>query len=76
MFSNEIEASYTITTLMDETAEHEDVQVIIDDECVMIRQWNEDVMAYDLITMSHNMYFEMIESRKQPAGFFVFETKK
>lgn len=70
MFTNEFESDCSITTIMDETGELEDVHVIIDDDSVIIRQWNEFVMAYDLITLSPVMYYELLQSRNQPEGLY------
>ena len=75
MFTNEIEFDRTITTLMDEEDIVNDVQIIIDDECVYIRQFNDASNTYDLITFTSKMYFEMLISRERGDGMFLVETE-
>lgn len=76
MFTNEFEADATITTIMDETGEKEDVHLIIDDEGVWIRQFPENQKApADLIMLSHKMFKDMIEALQQTEGFFVTKYK-
>ena len=70
MFTNEFEFDETITTIMDETAEYEDVQVMITDDQVFIRQWDDDREKYEIICMSYKMFYEFQEAMKQPAGLF------
>lgn len=75
MFTNEIEWDETVTTVMDDTGREEDVVLFIDDNGVFIRQYNEQLDKYDLVTMSHNMFNEMLEAMKQKEGFFVTNIK-
>ena len=71
MFTNEIEWDETVTTVMDDTGTEEDVVLFIDDHGVFIRQYNEQLDKYDLVTLSHKMFSEMLEAMKQKEGFFV-----
>ena len=70
MFQNEFDYEETITTILDDNAIHEDVEVIIDDNEVFIRQWSEAFQRYDVISMSHKMFMELQEAMKHPEGFF------
>tara|TARA_Y100000385_G_scaffold54063_1_gene51445 strand:+ start:293 stop:526 length:234 start_codon:yes stop_codon:yes gene_type:complete len=76
MFTNEIEWDETVTTVMDDTGAEEDVVVFIDDHGVFIRQYNEQLDKYDLVTLSHKMFSEMLEAMKQKEGFFVTNAKR
>lgn len=77
MFTNEFELGATITTVLDETGEHPDVQMIIEDEGVFIRQFpKQDNRPADVIFMSHKMFHDMLAALKQEEGFFVTEYKK
>ena len=76
MFTNEIEWDETITTVMDDSGKHEDVQIFIDDNGVFIRQYNERMRKYDLIELTHKMYHEMIEAMRHKEGFFVTRFKR
>ena len=75
MFQNEIEFEETITTLIDDYAVHEDVQLIIDDNEVFIRQWSEQFQRYDLIVMSHKMFLELQQALQHTEGLFRTELK-
>ena len=76
MFTNEIEWDETITTIMDDSGRHEDVQLFIDDNGVFIRQYNERMRKYDLIELTHKMYHEMIEAMRHKEGVFVTRFKR
>ena len=76
MFTNEVDWDETITTVMDETGREEDVVVFIADTGVYIRQFNEKNNNYDLISMNHKMFSEMIQAMKHEEGFFRTEIKR
>lgn len=76
MFTNEIEWDETVTTVMDDTGTEEDVVLFIDDHGVFIRQYNEQLDKYDLVTLSHKMFSEMLEAMKHKEGFFVTNAKR
>lgn len=73
MFTNEFEFDETVTTIMDEGADYEDVQVMITDDQVFIRQWDDDREKYEIICMSPKMFYELQEAMKRPAGMFYIE---
>jgi hypothetical protein len=73
MFTNEFEFDETVTTIMDEAAEYEDVHVVITDDQVFIRQWDDDREKYEIICMSPKMFYELQEAMKRPAGLFYVE---
>ena len=60
MFTNEFEWDATVTTILDETGDCEDVEVNIDDAGVFMRQYNEATNKYDLIVMSHMQFQELL----------------
>ena len=70
MFSNEYEFDLTIITVMDDEGQYEDVMIEMADDLVDIRQFNEELGRYDLITMSPKMLAELLESFKHPEGLF------
>jgi hypothetical protein len=73
MFTNEFFSDETVTTVMDDRGNHEDVHVFIDGNEVFIRQWNENIARYDLINMSHSMWFEAQQAMKTTEGVFRIE---
>jgi hypothetical protein len=70
IFTNEFLWDETITTILDDKASHEDVQLLIDDNEVFIRQWNEHLDRYQVIAMSHQMFYEMLHALKTGEGVF------
>jgi hypothetical protein len=75
MFTNEIEFDETVTTVLDDSGTHEDVQLYIDDNEVYMRQWNEVRNRHELIVMSHKMFQELLEAMKLPAGAYITVNK-
>jgi predicted hydrolase (HD superfamily) len=73
MFTNEFDFDETVTTVMDETAEYEDIQLMITDDQVFIRQWDDDREKYEIVCMSPKMFYELQEAMKHPAGLFTVE---
>jgi hypothetical protein len=71
MFTNEIEFDETITTILDDCGQYEDVQFFIDDNEVYIRQWNETRGQCELIAMSHRMFEEFLQALKKPEGSYI-----
>ena len=77
MFTNEIEFDHTVTTLLDEVGNYTDVELVIDDAGVFIRQFPEDDnRPADLICMSHKMFKDMLEALNHTEGFFITKYNK
>ena len=72
MFTNEFEFDSTVTTVMCEEGDHEDVQLIIADDIVYIRQFNDDKRetTYDLIAMSPKMFGDMQNALNFTEGLY------
>lgn len=73
MFTNEFDFDETITTIMDDTGEHDDVQISIGGSEVWIRQWCETLNRYEFVSMTHKMFLEVQESLTKPEGMFVVD---
>jgi len=79
VITNEFEFDSTITTIMDEQGKLEDVQLIIGDDVVYIRQFNDQIAGtdvYDLIEMSPKMFQDMITALSLADGAFVTRYKR
>lgn len=70
MWTNEIDYDETITTVMDDRGQYEDVHLFIDDTGVYIRQFNEKLDKYELISMTAKMFHEMITALEYPEGMY------
>lgn len=71
MFTNEFDFEETVTTVLDETASYADVELVIADEGVYIRQFSKQDGTADLIMLSHKMFKDMLEALNHSEGFFV-----
>ena len=71
MFTNEFNFGESVTTVLDETAEYEDVEVHIADEMVYLRQYNSKTKLFEVIMMTHKMYYDLLESRNHTEGLFI-----
>lgn len=69
MFTNEFEFNETVTTILDETAQFADVQLVISDNLVSIKQVNEDD-AVDLVLLTPKMFKDLLEAMNLPEGFY------
>ena len=78
MFTNEFEFDSTVTTVMDESNEFEDVQLIIGEDVVYIRQFNDDKRetSYDLIAISPKMFSDLLNALNFTEGMFQLINKK
>lgn len=70
MWTNEIDFDESVTTVMDDKGQYEDVHLFIDDTGVYIRQYSEELEKYDLISMSSKMFHEMIAALEYPEGVY------
>ena len=70
MFSIEIDADHTCSTILDNDGRKEDVQLLIGDEEVYMRQWNEKRNKYELINFSPMMFKELMTSMDYPEGLY------
>ena len=75
MFTNEMDHDTIVTTIMDESGQEEDVQIVYTDVDVFIRQYNNETKCFDLIQMSVFMFADLMESYKQGEGLFQIQTK-
>lgn len=73
MFTNEFEFEGTVTTVLDEEGSLEDVQLIIEDDAVYIKQYNDSTFddVPDLIIMTPKMFKDMLEALHHTEGVFV-----
>ena len=70
MITIEFDMDETLITIMDNTGECEDVSVLIYDDYVHIRQFNEKLNRFDVITMKPEMYLKIMKAWKLPEGTY------
>jgi hypothetical protein len=70
MFSVEHEFDSTIVTCLDEDGKHEDLQIILSDGVVFIRQWQESLDRFSVLEVSYKQFLDMISSMHKTEGLF------
>jgi hypothetical protein len=76
MYSVEMEYDDIEITIMDDYALNEDIKIDVFDDVVFIRQWDDDKNCHDIISMSPQMWEELILAMHSPEGFFKVRTKE
>lgn len=76
MFTIEFEDDETMITLLDKTGELEDVSVLLYDDYCHIRQWNEKTGRFDVVTLTAQMYIELMKAWNLPEGFYTLELSR
>lgn len=70
MFTTEMDHDEISITVLDDAGNYEDVNYLIYDDIVYIRQWDEDTQRYNLIAMSPPMFSEFLSAMKTPEGTY------
>lgn len=76
MFTIETDFDETLITIMDDTGELEDVGVILYEDYVHFRQWNEKSQRYDVVTLSPEMYYKLMKAWKLPDGTYILQKQE
>lgn len=70
MFTIEMDHDETLITLLDDCDDYEDVQFVIFDDIVYIRQWNNEIEKFNTIAMSPEMFDEFCKALNLPSGAY------
>lgn len=76
MYSVEMDHDDIEITIMDDYAFNEDIKIDIFDDVVFIRQWDDTKDCHDIISMSPQMWEELILAIHSPVGFFKMKKKE
>jgi|DEB0MinimDraft_3_1074331.scaffolds.fasta_scaffold156377_3 hypothetical protein len=77
MFTVEFEADASVITVLDESNEMEDVEVIIsDDDVVFMRQWQEELGKYEMLVMTYRQLLDITASLHTTVGLHKIEVVK
>lgn len=70
MFTIEFDYDELLITVLDEHEMYEDVQLVLYDDVVYIRQWNEEFNHYENVMISPEMFEELKKSLTLPEGAY------
>ncbi|MEJ6807551.1 MAG: hypothetical protein QNK64_05715 [Saprospiraceae bacterium] len=76
MFTIEMDWDETAITVLDQGGEHEDVQFLIYEDIVYIRQFDNDTNMHTLIEMSPDQFHEIMASMNLPEGAYLMGSGK
>ena len=65
-----------IVTTLDEGGDQEDVQLIIADDAVYLRQWDDTSDKFAVILMSYQQLLDLAASLNRTEGLFKIEIQK
>jgi hypothetical protein len=71
MFTIEMDWDETAITVLDQYGNYEDVQFIVFDDIVYIRQWDENWERFNMIAMSPEMFDEFRSALDLPEGSYM-----
>lgn len=70
MITVEFDDDETCITILDNTGELEDVSALLFDNYCHIRQWNEKLNRFDVITLKPEMYLKLMKAWNLPQGAY------
>ena len=73
MFTIEMDWDETAITILYPDGEYEDLQVIAYDDIIYIRQWDEDIQRFILMSFSPKMFLSLMQSFKLPEGAYILK---
>jgi hypothetical protein len=73
MITIEFDMDETLITIMDDTGELEDVGALLYEDYCHLRQWNEKLNRYDVITLKPEMYLKLMKSFNLEEGTYTLE---
>jgi len=76
MFTIEYDDDETCITLLDNSGELEDVSVLLYDDYCHIRQWNQSINYWEIVTLTSEMYLALMKAWQLPEGSYVIDKRK
>lgn len=74
MFTVEMDWDETAITLLDPEGKEEDLQVLMYDDIIYLRQWDEDINRFRLISASPKQFMQLMHAFKLPEGAYALDT--
>lgn len=78
MFWNEFDYDCSVTTVLDETGQYDDVELLIYDDVVYIKQYNMEsrLEIPDIIALTPKMFKDLMSAMNYPEGMYKTVYKK
>jgi len=77
VYTVEFDTDASVITTIDQTQNHEDVEMIFaDNGTVYIRQYEEVLEDYQVLYMSHQQWLDLVAGYKSPEGLFYLTEKR
>jgi hypothetical protein len=70
MFTIEHLSDHTVVTILDRTGTYEDLEVEFDEHGLVLRQWNEQLEAFDLIQITTEQFEYLQAAMNLPEGAY------
>lgn len=74
MFTVEMELDEVAITILDDSGKYEDLQIFVYDDVVYFKQWNNKSKSYTVITITPQVFEELIKSLNKPIGAYIYRT--
>ena len=75
MFTVEFDDDETCITLLDNTGKLEDVNILLYDDYCHIRQWNQSINYWEIVTLTSEMYLALMKAWQLPEGSYVIDKR-
>jgi hypothetical protein len=71
LFTIEFDEDETLITIIDTTGELEDTSALLYEDYCHLRQWDERLQRFHVITMTPDMYFKLMSAWQLPQGSYM-----
>jgi len=74
MFTIEMDWDETAITLLDPDGTEEDIQIFMYEDIIYLRQWDEDINRFRLLSASPKQFMQLMQAFKLPEGAYIIDT--
>lgn len=74
MFTIEFDMDETAITMLDPEGKHQDIEIFMYDDIIYIRQYDEDIDRFKIMTASPAQFMQLMHAFKLPEGAYILDT--
>lgn len=74
MFTIEFDMDETAITMLDPEGKHQDIEIFMYDDIIYIRQYDEDIDRFKIMTASPTQFMQLMHAFKLPEGAYILDT--